>query len=212
MTGYSKSQLLRTEVLAAYRKESRPSAKNNIGNLIIADQSFEMIPILMKWTQQFDAPGMRIDGFRLMSQLPPSSESYLLIKLAVMEEKDESVLAAAKWALNFPGNVIDPSEIKDLVPRLHALTRHDSHEVRAASIQRLAKWDLSRRYIEEDILRIIGSDTNLDSMFAAVGASTVACISSVPLKIAFFKILENADSDVSLRSVFFMASRALLFR
>ena len=200
-TGFGKSQSLRAEVLKTYLNEFRAEAKNNLRNLIVADQSLELIPTLMQWVQQLDQPKMRIDGFKLLAALPPSSASYIFIKRAVLEENNEGILAAATWSLNFPDNVIDPTEIKDLVPRLHALTQHGSPEVRVASIQRLAKWDLSRRYVEQDILRILNNDGNLDCVFAAVGASVIAGISSASLKQAFFKILENPNSDLSLRSV-----------
>ena len=197
-----RSELLRAEVLKRYQQETQPRAKANIGRLA---QSFpEVASVAAGWAQQSNSASTRTDGFTLLIGLSPSAEIYRLTKEALENEKDPRVLAPATWALKYPDNVLDPAEVQKIVPRLHTLTKHPDENVRAASIQRLAEWDLSKQYIEQDVLRLATTDASKDTRIAAVGASSLASLSSNELKKAFLKLSSDHSVDSELRGVVLM--------
>jgi hypothetical protein len=193
-----RSEPLRSEVLKRYQQETRPDAKGNLLYLLAASPQPEVAAVALSWAQQ---AATRADGFKLLARQRPSAEVYRLAWQVIEQEAEPKVLAAAVWALNYPSNVLDPAEVHNVVPRLHALTQHDDEAVRAASIQQLAQWDKNKQYIEQDVLRIVNSEANFETKIAATGASSISALNSDELKRAFFKLLDDPATHPELRDV-----------
>lgn len=193
-----RSELLRSEVMKRYQQETRPDAKGNLLYLLTTSPRHEVAAVALSWAQQ---AATRADGFKLLARQRPSAEVYRLAWQAIEQEAEPKTLAAAVWALNYPSNVLDPAEVHNVVPRLHALTQHDDEAVRAASIQQLAQWDKNKQYIEQDVLRIVNSEANFETKIAATGASSISALNSDELKRVFLKLLDHPTTHPELRGV-----------
>lgn len=198
--GLTQSEALRAEVLKRFEQETQPTAKQNLKFLLTSQPDPKVTEVAIGWAKHENVAA-RINGFNLLVSQMPSAEIYQLTRQAIEQEKDPKALAAAIWALRFPGEVLDPEQVQTVVPKLHTLTQHPDADVRAASIQRLAQWDKGRKYVEQDVLRIVNSDTNSDTLMAAVGASSIVGLHSDELKRAFFKLIQNPNTNPELSGV-----------
>ncbi len=191
---------LRMAVLERYRQEPAGLAKENLAELLTAQPLPEVISAAVGWAQQSDSAMARADGFNILKRVPPQSATYGLVRQALEHEKDPVALGAAVWAMMPLQSIPDPAEVAQVAPRLHALTRHPMANVRSASIQRLAQWDRARQYIERDVLRVL-SDPDGEVRIAAIGASSIAVLTSDSVKQRLFAMLASAKDDDELRSI-----------
>jgi hypothetical protein len=190
---------LRMAALERFRQEAPGLAKNNLEQLLTAQALPEVSAAAAVWAQQADSAMARADGFRLLTRLPPQPATYRLARHALEHEKDPLALAAAVWALQ-PLGIADPADVQQVVPRLHARTQHPVAGVRAASIQRLAQWDRARLHATQDVLRLL-SDPDEDVRIAAIGASSIAALTSDSIKQRFFAMLGSTKEGAELRSI-----------
>lgn len=191
---------LRMAAIERYAKETSTVAKVNLEQLLTAHPLPEIRAEAMKWAQVSDNPTTRANGFNILKHLPPQTASYRLVRQAFEQENDPAVLAAVVWALQPVYDVLDPNEVRQVIPRLHELTQHPSANVRTASIQRLAQWDRAQKYIEQDVLSLL-PDQDADVRIAAVGASSIAALRSDAVKQSLFAMLESHKGEDELRSI-----------
>lgn len=190
---------LRMAALQRYRQEPVGLAKFNLRQLLTAQALAEVVAAATSWAQQADDAAARADGFNLLQAMPPQPASYLLARQEIEHGKDPRALAGALGAL-VPVGIPDPVEVQRVVPRLHTLTQHPMADVRGVSIQRLADWDRARLHITQDVLRLMADpDTNV--RIAAVGATSIAALTTDAVKARLFEILSNPKEDAELRSV-----------
>ena len=191
---------LRKAATERYAQETSTVAKENLEHLLTAHPLPEIRAQAMEWAQVPDNPTARANGFNILKRLQPQKASYRLIRQAFEQENDPAVLAAVVWALQPVYNVLDPDEVRQVVPRLHELTRHPSANVRTASIQRLAQWDRAQKHIEQDVLRLL-PDQDAEVRIAAIGASSIAALTSDAVKQRLFAMLDSHKGDDELRSI-----------
>lgn len=194
---------LRTAALERFRQEPAGVAKSNLAQFLTAQALPEIIAAAAAWAQQADSATARADGFSLLIRLPPQPQTYSLARQAIEQEKDPAALAAAVWAIQPLGNILDPAEVQRVVPRLHALTQHPLPDVRAASIQRLAQWDRADLHTAQDVLRML-SDPVEDVRIAAIGASSIASLKSDKIKEKLFNMLVDPKETNELQSIVMM--------
>lgn len=191
---------LRAAALQRYRQESAAKAKGNLQQFLMAQPVPEIVAEALAWAQQPDSAPARADGFSLLAAAPLQPQTQRVVRQALDHEKDPVVLGAAIWSLT-PLGIPAPSDVQQVVPRLHALTRHSVSDVRAASIQKLAEWDRANRFFEQDAVRLL-ADPVEDVRTAAIGATSIAALSSKPVKRQLFNLLDKSSGQSDeLRSI-----------
>jgi hypothetical protein len=200
VSALSDNAALRQVVLERYRQEPQGLAKARLALLLTERPLPEVIAAAVAWAQDPDSATARADGFTILRNTRPQLATYRLMRQALEHEQDPVALGAAVWGMSSPQDVPDPAEAEQVVPRLHALTRHPMADVRSASIQRLAEWDRAQRYIEGDVLRLL-SDPDRGVREAAVGATSIAWLTSASVKQRLFALLASEKADDEFRSI-----------
>lgn len=193
---------LRKKALQRYREEREGKIKTNLRQLLMAQSLPDVITSAVNWVKQTDDAMARTDGYKLLNRAAEHPEVHAVIKQGILNESNSFALAAAIWALSSP-NVVDPAEVQTLVPRLHTLTQHANDDIRAASIQRLADWDRSKKYLTQDVQRLL-SDSVEDVRIAAIGATSIASMTNDTLKHQLFIMLNDIKQTEELRSIVHM--------
>jgi hypothetical protein len=190
---------LRTAALERFRQEPKGITKVNLAIFLTTAPLPEISAVAAQWAQQADSASARADGFELLGRLPDQQLTYRLTRQALEQEKDPQALAAAVWNMS-PQGIPDPAQVQQVVPRLHALTKHPLADVRSASIQRIAEWDRARRYATQDVLRLL-SDPDEEVRMAALGAVSIASLTEDTIKQRLMEILGDAKQDAQMRSI-----------
>lgn len=202
LTAMPHSAELRTAVLQRYREEPAGKVKDNLKQFLMVQALPDVITTATAWTKKSDNAAARRDGYQLLTPAGGHPDVHPLIKQAILSETDPAALGSAIWALSTP-NVADPAEVQVLVPRLHTLTQHTNDDIRAASIQKLADWDRAKQYLLQDVQRLL-SDPVEDVRIAAIGATSIASLTSDSIKQQLFTLLSDIKQSEELRGIVHM--------
>ncbi len=189
---------LRSAVVQRYLAAATPELKSGLQLALVGRPAADLPQTAVALAQDAN-PGTRVDGWGLLTELPPTLPAYNLARQTLLSsEQDPGVLAGALQTLRHP--VLPPPQDRHVImPRLLPLTRSDAPMVRAHSVQLLADWDLRGRLAQPVVLQAL-ADSHAVVRQAAVGAVMIGSLRSAELKRALFAILLRDEEDPRIRA------------
>lgn len=178
--------------------QTNDTARFNILQAFGLSRSPRLLQQAVEWTNQQDAQ-KRINGYRLLGMQEVQESLIKPTLLTLTTEKNPKVVLAAINALQAP-QLLSPAQSEAVAPVLHGLTSHADPDVRASSIQQLARWDKARKYLESDILSMFNDKAQLPQL-AAVGATAIASLTSNEVKSGLLRLIAGKDTDAEVRQV-----------
>jgi hypothetical protein len=200
--GLGTSAALRTQLLARWRQAGHHIERQQLQDLLLAAPIPDLAATAQQWAGDAQSANNRLNGFSLLGRMEPSAAAQALFMHALHHEQDAYVLATVVWALDRKD--VPPPQVAGLVvARLHALTRHAQPEVRLVSIQRLADWDRGGRFFPADVQRLL-HDPQSQVRMSAIAATSVASLSTEPVKQRLLALLNSAHEESDVRGVALM--------